>query len=236
MLKSSSYFLSALLAAVLFGSIAQAFKVPALKGPVMDEVGLLRPQIQNQLAGDLFDFKQSTGVQIQVYITSSLQEEPIESVALQIFDQWKLGSEKKDQGILFLIAPNEKRLRMEVGQGLEGSVPDVIAKRIISEVVTPSFRRGQFSEGILQGVSSLKAYILTGEEGNLAPEKPKIPASYLLIGFLAIFGVIFLISPSLAFHILLSLLSGGRGGGGSGGGSWSGGGGRSSGGGASGSW
>lgn len=108
-------------------------------------------------------------------------------------------------------------------------------------MVTPSFRRGNYTEGIVQGVSSLKTYIVTGEEGNLSPEKPKIPASYLLIGFLAVFGVIFLFSPALAFHILLSLLSGGRGGGSVGGdsyggGGWSGGGGRSSGGGASGGW
>lgn len=106
MFRLLNYFLSVLFLVLgTFVSNVKAFQVPVLNGPVMDEVGLLRPQLQRQLASDLFDFKQKTGVQIQVYITKSLQEEPIENVAIQIFDQWKLGSEKKMMEFYFLLRP-----------------------------------------------------------------------------------------------------------------------------------
>lgn len=220
---------------------AQAYQVPALTGPVMDQVGVLSPAAQQRLSEELFQFKAKTGVQIQVFVTSSLNDEAIESVAIQIFDQWKLGDAKTDYGLLFLIAPNERKMRIEVGQGLEGAVPDVIAKRIISDVVRPLFQQGDMVLGIQQGVEALKHYIVTGEEGlQLAEPKPKVPAVYLLYVFIGFMVVLFIFSPGTAMYILFALLSGGRGGrggyDGGGGGGWSGGGGRSSGGGASGGW
>lgn len=219
--------------------------MPALTGPVMDQVGVLTPGAQQRLSDELFQFKAKSGVQIQVFITSSLNDEAIESVAIQIFDKWKLGDEKKDNGLLFLVAPNERKMRIEVGQGLEGAVPDVIAKRIISEIVRPQFQKGEMSLGIIQGVEALQHYIVTGENIDLSGHQPegskgKIPASYLLFVFIGFMAILFVFSPSTAIYILLSILSGGRGGGGygggRGGGGWSGGGGRSSGGGASGGW
>ncbi len=232
-------FLSSLF--VFLSYTAQAYQVPALTGPVMDQVGIISPSAQKSLSDELFQFKAKTGVQIQVFVAASLNDEVIESVAIQIFDQWKLGDEKKDNGVLFLIAPNERKMRIEVGQGLEGAVPDVIAKRIIAEIVRPHFQQGQMSLGILQGVEALQHYIVTGEDIQLAPtqtSKGKIPSSYLLFGFIGFMAILFVFSPGTAIYILLSLLSGGRGGygGGRGGGGWSGGGGRSSGGGASGGW
>lgn len=222
-----------------------AFDVPALTGPVMDQVGILQPGTQQRLSDELFQFKAKTGVQVQVFIVSSLNDEPIENVSIQIFDKWKLGDAKKDNGLLFLIAPNDRKMRIEVGQGLEGAVPDVIAKRIIMDVVRPYFQQGQFELGIMNGVAAIENYVVTGEGPNLQAEQQsstrgKIPLSYLGFGALALFIIIFLFSPSLAIHMLLAILSGGRGGGrggfGGGGGGWSGGGGSSSGGGSSGSW
>lgn len=227
------------LVTLFIGLHTWAYNVPSLAGPVMDQVGVISRSSQQVLSEDLFQFKAKTGVQIQVFIASNLNDEPIESVAIQIFDQWKLGDAKKDNGILFIVAPNERRLRIEVGQGLEGSVPDVIAKRIIEDVVKPSFQKGQFEQGILSGVAAIQNYVVTGEAPEaIQPEKKlQIPIQYLGFGFIILFIIIFLFSPSLAIHMLLAILSGGRSGGGSGGGgSWSGGGGRSSGGGASGSW
>lgn len=231
---------------IAFTVLAQAFEVPSLTGPVMDQTGLLSPMVQRNLTDDLLLFRQKTRAQIQVFVVSSLNGEPIENVTIQVFDQWKLGDEKTDTGILFLVAPNDKKMRIEVGQGYEGAVPDVIAKRIISEVVRPFFQKGQFEVGIQAGVASLQNYILTGEAASLESsgqqhQKNKIPAQYLLFGFGGLFLLIFLFSPALAMQILFALLSGGRGGGrggysGGGGGGWSGGGGSSSGGGASGDW
>jgi uncharacterized protein len=228
------------LSSLVFAPRAQAFEVPSLAGPVMDMAGLLPAGSAQQISENLFQFKSKTGVQIQVLILKSLEDQPIENVAIKVFDQWKLGDQKKDNGILFLIAPTERKLRIEVGQGLEGSVPDIYAKRVISDVVAPLFKSGQFDLGIQSGIAALQNYIVTGDEGLLAPEskqKGKIPSAYLLFGFIGLFFIIFLFSPSLAMQILFALLSGGRGGDGSGGsGGWSGGGGSSSGGGASGDW
>lgn len=221
---------------------ADAYTVPRLTGPVMDEVGILSPSTKSQLEISLQQLWQTQQVQMQVYIVKSLQDEAIESVAIQVFDQWKLGAEKTDKGLLFLIAPNEKRMRIEVGQGLEGDIPDVIAKRIISDVVRPHFQRNEFSMGIVQGIATLQHYIgnddpalkASVQEAQKSEGKGKGGNAWVIFIIMGLWLVIFIFNPSLALYILFSAMSGGRGGGGGGG--WSGGGGRSSGGGASGGW
>ena len=225
------------------GLQAWALDIPTLNSPVIDEVGLLGSASERQMESTLFNFKKDSGIQLQVYIIKSLGGDSIESVAIQVFDKWKLGDEKTDRGVLFLIAPNEKRLRIEVGQGLEGDLPDVIAKRIISDVVVPYFKRGEFSVGIFQGVSSIQNYIVNTDPNQKveiqqnAESHEKTGGNFWVILIVAgIWLIIFIMNPSLALYILFSAMSGGRGGGSGGGGSWSGGGGRSSGGGASGGW
>jgi uncharacterized protein len=223
---------------------AQAFDVPRLSGPVIDEVGLLSSSEKSQLEQSLFQFQQAQKIQLQVYITSSLNGEDIASVAIQIFDKWKLGDEKQDTGLLFLIAPNEKRLRIEVGQGLEGVIPDITAKRIIADIVTPYFKQGDFAQGIFEGVSSLQNFTTSGSyEQNLkaAPAQTKKKSSgngWVFLILIGLWVVIFIISPSTGLSILYMIMASGRGGRGSGGGGggWSGGGGSSSGGGSSGGW
>ena len=220
----------------------QAFEVPQLTSPVIDQVNLLAVQTKSQLEQSLYQFQKSQKIQIQIFVTSSLNNEAIESVAIQIFDKWKLGDEKLDTGLLFLIAPNEKKLRIEVGQGLEGVIPDITAKRIIADIVTPYFKQGAFDQGVLEGVSSLQHFATSGnydENLKLAPaqkQKSKGSGSWVFLLLLGLWIIIFMISPSTGLSILYLVMSAaGRSGGGSGGG-WSGGGGRSSGGGASGGW
>ena len=225
-----------------------AFKAPALTGPVMDEAGLLSRAAVTEIEQTLYAIKQKNGHQIQVFVTSSLQDEAIESVAIQIFDQWKLGDAKKDDGLLFLIAPAEKKLRIEVGQGLEGDIPDVIAKRIISDIVSPFFKRGEYDFGVVQGVAALQTYLNASPEqkaqlqervndsgSNLNKENKTKKYGFFFI--LGIWLLLFLFNPSMALSLLFFAFSRGGGGGRGGfGGGWSGGGGSSSGGGASGSW
>ncbi|MEQ1722464.1 MAG: TPM domain-containing protein [Pseudobdellovibrio sp.] len=223
---------------------AYSFDIPTLTGPVMDEVGAIGPSTKRQLEDSLYNLRKQQNVQLQVYVVKSLQGEVIESAAIKIFDKWKLGDEKTDKGLLFLIAPNEKRMRIEVGQGLEGDIPDVIAKRIISDVVKPYFQRGQYSLGIVQGVSALENYIGNDDpnlkkqiqEEQQAQETPgKKSGAWLIFIIIGIWIILFIFNPSLALYLLFSMMNGGGRGGGGGGG-WSGGGGSSSGGGASGSW
>lgn len=219
-------------------AFAEAFKVPALTGPVVDQAQLLSPQAKQYISQKLIQFNQNQKAQIQVLVVESLGGDAIESVAIQVFDQWKLGDEKKDDGILFLIAPNEKKLRIEVGQGMEGVIPDITAKRIIADIVRPYFSQGQFDEGTLQGISALITKIDSGDLDFPKTEKAKTKESkggWVIFLLLGLWVLIFIISPSTAIQILFFAMSSGRGGE-SGGGSWSGGGGRSSGGGASGDW
>ena len=225
----------------------QAFEVPALTGPVIDQVNLLSPQTKNRLEQSIRQLQQTQQIQIQVFITQSLNNEDIASVAIQVFDKWKLGDAKTDKGLLFLIAPNEKKLRIEVGQGLEGDLPDIRAKRIISDIVRPYFQRGEFDMGVLQGVASIESYVATNgsdlnTENSQQPQPRSVKKSsgsgawvfFLLLG---LWILIFIISPATGLQILFMLMSGGRGGrAGAAGGGWSGGGGSSSGGGASGEW
>lgn len=221
--------------------MALAFDIPALTGPVIDEVGLLNQNTRQQLTYSLQKLKQQQNVQLQVYVTKSLQGEEIESAAIKIFDQWKLGEEKTDKGLLFLIAPNEKRIRIEVGQGLEGDIPDVIAKRIIADVIRPYFQRKEFNLGIIQGVAAIQTYLGnpdTSLAGGISETQDAEPAKsgkpWFILIVVGIWLLIFMFNPSLALYLLFSMMRGGGGGGG--GGSWSGGGGKSSGGGASGGW
>jgi len=227
-------------------SPVSALEMAALTSPVIDEVGLLPSQARQHLEQSLYGFKESTGAQIQIYIIKSLQGDSIESVAIKIFDQWKLGDAKTDKGLLLLVAPHEKRMRIEVGQGLEGDIPDAIAKRIISDVMRPYFQRGEFVMGIVQGTSTIQQYILNADPAlkeklnKSAHSKSRSKdgsGGWVIFILIGLWILVFIFNPSLALYILFSGLSRGGGGrGGIGGGGWSGGGGSSSGGGASGGW
>lgn len=229
----------------LFTSWAQAeFEVPRLTGPVMDMVGALRPQDKRELEQILRDYNRQGKAQIQVLVIDSLQGLAIEEASIKITDKWQLGTAKQDNGILFLIAPHERKLRIEVGQGLEGALPDVIAKRIIADTVVPLFRAQNLSAGIVVGTYQIIKYIdQEYADQNLAQVPP--PSGGKTLPGWAVIAILILLLIFGKFLPLLGLAAGGRGGGGyygggfggrGGGGGWSGGGGGFSGGGASGSW
>lgn len=221
----------------------EGFKIPPLTGPVIDEVGYLNRSDRQELMQLLFDFNRRGKAQIQVLIVKDLQGIPIEQASIQITDKWKLGDEKKDNGILFLISAKERAMRIEVGQGLEGAIPDIYAKRIISDQVIPLFRAQRYSSGIVVGVHEIMrlADKEFADENNVASDEGgDIPVGLIIlvliiISFLGRFG------GGRGRHYRGGwgggLGGGGYGGGfGGGGGGWSGGGGGFSGGGASGNW
>ncbi|MBC7420336.1 MAG: TPM domain-containing protein [Bdellovibrio sp.] len=224
-----------------------AFDVPPMSGAVVDQVGLISSGTKTMLEQNLREvYNQKNGPQIQVLIVSSLNGESLEEVAIKVFDQWKLGGEKTDNGVLFLIAPKEKKLRVEVGQGLEGDIPDAYAKRIVSDIVAPFFKTGDFDMGVVQGVAAILHYAKAGElHGDMGaqPERSErkstgISGKIIGVVLFVLWLLLFMFNPTLAIALLFAG-RGGRGGGGGfggGGGSWGGGGGSSSGGGASGSW
>jgi uncharacterized protein len=244
-MKIFNAFFSFFLVLIAVGARAE-FQVPTLSGPVMDEVGYLERSDRQALMQLLYDFNRRGKAQVQVLIVNSLDGTPIEEASIKVTDKWKLGDEKKDNGVLFLISHQDRKLRIEVGQGLEGAIPDVIAKRIISDQVVPLFRSKRFSDGVVLGTHEILRYAdKEFADQNIAPEEEtsgKIPFWVIVILVIII-------------TILGRFGGGGRrfrgggwggggfyggggwsGGSGGGGGGWSGGGGGFSGGGASGSW
>jgi uncharacterized protein len=224
-----------------------------LTGPVVDLAGILPGPIENELTAKLTALWRSGGTQIAVLTVSSLEGEEIEQASIQVVDAWKLGDAKRDDGVLLFIAPTERRLRIEVGQGREGDLPDAYARRIIDDVITPAFKQGDYPRGVLAGIDAIVertdpgAYPLYGssytserdpQAGYADSAAPKGFAGWVRVVFIVIM-ICFLLFTRMGRAILIaSLLSGGRGGrsGRSGGGGFRGGGGGFSGGGASGRW
>lgn len=224
---------------------------PAPNRWVTDESGFLSPTTRAQLDAQLESYEQQTGHQVLVYIGKSTGGVPVEDWAVRAFADWKVGRQKLDDGLVLFIFPADRKMRIEVGYGLEDRVPDAVASRIIREVLTPGFRAGQNDAAVTQAVSALLGAIegkaVPGVGGSGAPKAMPVPSTVQLVffGIVALAFLLLLIThPSLALNLLFLFASSGRRrGGGWGGGSWggggggfSGGGGRSGGGGASGSW
>jgi uncharacterized protein len=129
--------------------------VPPLSGRVVDLTGTLSTEQAARLEQKLKDFEDRKGSQIEVLIVPTTEPETIEQYALRVAEQWKLGRKKVDDGALLLIAKNDRRLRIEVGYGLEGALTDATSKRIIDEIITPKFRTGDFAGGIADGVDGI---------------------------------------------------------------------------------
>jgi uncharacterized protein len=152
--------LLALLATV---HVARAVEVPYLSGRVNDYAGILSANAKELLSEKLKEHEDRTTNQVVILTIPSLQGESIEEYANIVFIDWKLGQEDKDNGILVVVVPDERRMRIEVGYGLEGSLPDILASRIIREIITPRFREGDFDGGITEGALAI-INILEGQE------------------------------------------------------------------------
>ena len=154
---------------------AAAADVPPLKSRVTDLTGTLATDQRAGLEAKLADFEASKGSQIAVLIVPTTQPEAVEQYSIRVFDQWKLGRKGVDDGILLLVAKDDRKLRIEVGRGLEGVLPDAAAKRIVAEIIAPRFREGDFYGGIAAGVDRLMRTI---EGEPLPPPKPRVQTSH----------------------------------------------------------
>lgn len=133
--------------------------IPTLKSRVTDLTATLAPDEVALLEQKLTAFEKIKGSQIAILIVPTTQPETIEQYSMRVAETWKLGREGVDDGLLLLIAKNDRSLRLEVGYGLEGALPDAIAKRIITEIITPHFKQGHFAEGINAGVDAILGVI-----------------------------------------------------------------------------
>jgi uncharacterized protein len=229
---------------------ASALDVPPLRARVNDLAGVLPSEVEQRLELRLGAYEKKTGHQLAVLIIDSLDGDPLEDFTLRVVEAWKLGNKDRDDGLLLLVAIKDRKIRIEVGYGLEGDLPDALAGRIVRDVMAPAFRRGDVAQGVTAAVEAIMS--ATGGEGELRLPEPSASSGrrrssgsglgpFLLLGLIALLflgggrgrgggGGAF-----VAGMLMGGMGRGGRGGGGGGGG-FSGGGGGFGGGGASGSW
>ncbi len=163
--------LGLLAAGVLLAGLACAraeVAVPPLKARVTDLTGTLSAQQILDLESRLSAFERAKGSQVAVLMLPSTQPETIEEYSIRVADAWKIGRARVDDGVILVVAKNDRKLRVEVGRGLEGAIPDAVAKRVVSDVIAPHFRSGDFYGGVAAGTGALMKLI----EGEGLPAPP----------------------------------------------------------------
>lgn len=149
-------FRKVLIASALLALPAIAFAAfPKPTGFVNDFAGVMSAGTKSRLEGTLRSFEGQTGVEVAVVTLPSLDEQPVEDVAVELYQQWGIGKKGKDEGVLFLIAPKEHRMRIEVGYGLEGAINDALAGRILDQAVIPHFKANDTDSGIALGTLAI---------------------------------------------------------------------------------
>lgn len=221
---------------------------PAPNRWVTDTAGFMSAEAARSLDARLAAYERATGHQLIVYIGKTTGGVPIEDWAVRAFEAWKIGRKGLDDGLALFIMAEDRRLRIEVGYGLEGQVTDALASRIINETIVPRIQADNRDEAVIAGADAI-VRIVSGQglpsasAPTRAPEEKPLTIWHWI--FFGIIGVVFLIllitNPALAFYLLINILASSRRGGSSSGPGWAGGGfrgggGRSGGGGASGSW
>jgi uncharacterized protein len=228
-----------------------AADLPRPQSWVSDLAGVIDPEAKSELEQFLSQLKEKTNAEVAVVTIPSLEGDSVERLANELFTRWGIGVKGKDNGVLILLAMQERKVRIEVGYGLEGILPDGLCGQIIREQMAPSFKQADYSMGILQGVSAVAGIIaknagvtlirpdaIPAVDFNPTSQNERSPWAILLV-ILIVF--LFLRNPFLALFLMSGNTgrwrSGGFGGGGDFGGGFGGfGGGMSGGGGASGSW
>lgn len=235
-----------LLIALLFPSLAagqqQGLAPPT--GYVNDRAGMFSPETVVRLETFLRDFERSDSTQIVVLTVPSLEGEPVETYALRVAEEWKIGQKGKDNGALLLVARDDRKIRIEVGYGLEGRLTDLLAGRIVDNEIAPRFKAGDFDAGVLAGVQAMAEAVRGEYKGTgRARQKERSPWGLLALLFFLGPGLMLLGGGSRrgyrGHHRRGGFWIGGPpfgGGGFGGGGGFSGGGGGFGGGGSSGGW
>mgnify|MGYP002336172302 FL=1 len=172
-MRRRGYSLAQALALMLFAATVWAqVAVPDYSRRVVDLTATLSADQLATLESKLAAFEASKGSQIAVLIVPTTEPEDIAQFGIRVAEKWKTGRAKVDDGVILIVAKNDRKLRVEVGYGLEGAIPDAIAKRVVSETISPYFKSGDFFGGIDAGVTQLMALI----EGESLPP-PQVPKS-----------------------------------------------------------
>ncbi len=151
------YILALILALFTFSSTAFALDVPPLRGHVNDYAAMLSPAAVQGLEADLTAFERSDSTQIVVLTIPTLEGETLEDFSIKVAEAWRIGQKKIDNGVILLIAKQERKIRIEVGRGLEGKLTDLVSGRIIRGEIAPRFKAGDIDGGIKAGVAAIMA-------------------------------------------------------------------------------
>jgi uncharacterized protein len=181
---------------IAFASAASALTFPQLTGRVVDDAGILDPAAKAAIERKLADFEAKTTGQLVVVTLKSLQGTSIEDYGYQLGRAWGIGQKEKNSGALLIVAPNERKVRIEVGYGLEGNLTDAVSKLIIENAILPRFRAGDFSGGITRGVDDIiqAATVDPDEWKARANKRPDAqPGALDVLVFLLFLFVVFMI-------------------------------------------
>ena len=179
--------------AVLLPWVAAALEVPALRGRVNDYAGMLSPEAESRLETLLKELEAKDSTQVAVLTVPSLDGDSLEDFSMRVAERWKIGRKGFDNGVILIVARDDRKVRIEVGYGLEGRLTDLTAGRIIRDRIVPEFRAGRVDQGVLNGVLALTE-VVRGE--FKAPAQPSIgPAAsgaedlmpFLLVFFFVVF-------------------------------------------------
>lgn len=140
---------------MLFTSFASALEIPALKARVNDYANMLSPQTRNELEIKLEELEKTDSTQVVVLTLPSLEGDALESFSIRVAEKWKIGQKKLDNGAILVIAKNDRKVRIEVGYGLEGKLTDLISGRIIGNIIIPNFRNDDFDRGVSDGIDAI---------------------------------------------------------------------------------
>lgn len=188
-MKRAALALAMFVALSALPAMAAVRDVPFLSGRVVDEAALLTPEARTALEAKLAALEKDTKAQVAVLTVASLDGEPIEDFSHRVAETWKLGDAKRDDGVLFLVARDDRKMRIEVGYGLEPTLTDIRTRRIQDDLVRPAFRSGDYSGGIERGVDAIGAQL----RGQAPPDPPPASSSPVGLGAQLIVGGMLLV-------------------------------------------
>ncbi len=160
----------ALLLTCLCAANAAAIDIPYLTGRVVDDAGIMSEGTRARVTAALKAHEEATGNQIAVLTVPTIQPDTVEDYAVKVFESWKLGQKDKDNGVLVIVVPQDHKMRIEVGYGLEAALTDGACGQIIRNVMTPAFKANDYDKGIEEGVGAIVAHLESKGEIPSAPE------------------------------------------------------------------
>jgi len=211
---------------LLAASIAAGMDIPYLTGRVTDNAEIFSPETRERLTESLKAHEGRTTNQIAILTVPTLNGENIEEFAVAVFEAWKLGQKDKDNGILIVVVPDDRRMRIEVGYGLEGTMTDSMAGRIIQNIMTPRFKNGDYDGGIADGVNAVIEVLEGGTVQEIASERgdnteksgfsdiespdmnitERILIGAFIFGIIGLFTIIGILTPGVGWFLYLFLI------------------------------